>query len=112
LLNIPQTYKEQTNKNPINKILWLSIGLFRAARVHEQFFSYLAVVTITGCKFRPMLKACVTNQPIPSPDRLRCTYGVFLGIFGGWPYGATTATVLQQFLFSRRRGAVQGTGKF
>jgi hypothetical protein len=27
-------------------------------------------------------------------------------------YGATTAAVLQQFLFLRRRGAVPGTGKF
>jgi hypothetical protein len=57
-------------------------------------------------------KACVTNPPIPSPTRLRCTYGVFLGNFGGWPFGATTAAVLQKFLFSRCRGAVQGTGKF
>jgi hypothetical protein len=24
---------------------------------------------------------------------------VFLGNFGGWPYGATTVAVLQQFLF-------------
>jgi hypothetical protein len=56
---------------------------------------------------------CVPNPSIPSPARLRCTYGVFLGNFGGWPYGATTAAVLQQFFFfSRRRGAVQGTGKF
>jgi hypothetical protein len=37
---------------------------------------------------------------------------VFLGNFGGWPNGAITSAVLQQFLFSRRRGAVQGTGKF
>jgi hypothetical protein len=37
---------------------------------------------------------------------------VFFGNFGGWPYGATAAAVLQQFLFSRRMGAVQGTGKF
>jgi hypothetical protein len=51
-------------------------------------------------------KACVTNPPIPSSARLRCTCGVFLGNFGEWPYGATTAAVLQQFLFSRRRGAV------
>jgi hypothetical protein len=46
----------------------------------------------------------VTNPPIPSPARLRCTYGVFLGNFVGWPYGATTVAVLQQFLFSRHRG--------
>jgi hypothetical protein len=58
------------------------------------------------------IKACVTNPLILSPARLRCTYGAFLGNFGGWPYGATTAAVLQQFLFSLRRGTVQGTGKF
>jgi hypothetical protein len=57
------------------------------------------------------IKACVTNPPIPPLARLPCTYGVFLGNFGGWPYGATTAAELQQFLFSRRRGAVQGTSK-
>jgi hypothetical protein len=43
-------------------------------------------------------KICVTNLPIPSPARLRCTCGVFLGNFGGLPFGATTAVVLQQFL--------------
>jgi hypothetical protein len=63
-------------------------------------------------EYTNLILACVTNPPIPSPATLRCTYGVFLGNFGGWPYGATTATVLQQFLFSRRRGAVQGTGQF
>jgi hypothetical protein len=57
-------------------------------------------------------KACVTNPPIPSPARLRCTCSVFLGNFGEWPHGATSAAVLQQSPFSRRRGAVQGTGKF
>jgi hypothetical protein len=61
---------------------------------------------------RKVAEVCFTNQPIPSPARLGCTYGVFLGTFSGWPYGATTTAVLQQFLFSRRRGAVQGTGKF
>jgi hypothetical protein len=36
---------------------------------------------------------------------------VFLGNFGEWPHDATTAAVLQQFLFSRRTGVVQGIGK-
>jgi hypothetical protein len=49
-------------------------------------------------------KASVTNPPIPSPARLQCTYGVFLGNFGGWPYGATTAAELQQFLFFTPQG--------
>jgi hypothetical protein len=37
---------------------------------------------------------------------------MFLGNFCECAYGATTATVLQQFLFSCRRDAIQGTGKF
>jgi hypothetical protein len=44
-------------------------------------------------------KSCVTNPPIPSPSKLRCTYGVFLCNFSGWPYDATNAAVLQQFPF-------------
>jgi hypothetical protein len=30
---------------------------------------------------------------------------VFLGNFGGWPYGANTAAVLQQFFFFHAAGA-------
>jgi hypothetical protein len=54
----------------------------------------------------------VTNPPIPYPAWLQCAYSVFLGNFGEWPYGATNAAVLQPFLFSCCRGAVQDTDKF
>jgi hypothetical protein len=53
-------------------------------------------------------KACVTNPPIPSPARLRCTCGVFLGNFGGWRAAPLLPQYCSSFFFSRLRGAVQG----
>jgi hypothetical protein len=90
---------------PIRNIYYQIKGQNSSKRGQNSMKFYYSLEILTN-------KACVTNPSIPSPARLRCTYGVFLGNFGWWPYGATTAAVLQQFLFSRRRGAVQGTGKF
>jgi hypothetical protein len=37
---------------------------------------------------------------------------VFLGNFGEWPYGATTAAVLQQFLFHAARAPFKALASF
>jgi hypothetical protein len=90
-------------------------NIFRKFTMSDNFFhgpaSRIRQFEVLPCSYRAAAYACVTNPPIPSPTGLRYTCGVFLSIFGWWLYGATTATVLQQFPFSSRRGAVRCTGK-